>query len=572
MTTTLPAPFPAPEQRYLPRDFDPTDEPTLLAVFKELRTRPVAEVDELLAWIADVDELESALDAADAHAAIAATRNTEDVAAREAHLDMQTRVRPLARRHLDSLDRKYLACEARASLERSRWGVYDRLRSNRASLYSKANLPLLAEEAELSQRHDERVGALSVPFRGGSYTPQAMARWLDDPDRQAREEAWQALATARLGAADDLNGLFDRLLALRREVADNAGFTDYREYCFRDRERFDYGPADCESFHAAVEEQVVPAMIELRERRRRALGLPHLRPWDLAVDPLLRPPLRPFQDADELADLCERILTCVDPTVGEQFAFLRSRGLLDLANRPGKAPGGYQRTLADVRLPFIFANAVGIQQDVRTLLHEAGHAVHALAARDQPVADYRHAPPEFCEVASMSMELLGAEQFAGNYPPEDARRAHAEQLERSLAILPWVATIDAFQHWLYSYPEHTPDERAAYWVSLRRRFEPDVDWSGHEDWLALEWQRQLHLFKYPFYYIEYGIAQVGALQVWLNWRNKGAPALKAWRGALALGGSRPLPELFTAAHVCFDFGPGMLSTLTRAVLDAIGPR
>jgi oligoendopeptidase F len=561
--------FPAPEQRWLPAGFDAGDAAAVKRAFRELTRRRPADRDELLAWIADADELHSAVDAGEARRRIAATRDTTDAGARAEHERYQQVIVPLARRQRDALDALYLDSPGRAALDRGAWGVHDRLVANRHALHRDANVALAAREASLALRHDTLMGALTVAFRGEELTPQGVARWLDHPERDLREQAWLALARARLGRADELGALFDELLAVRREQAANAGFESYADFRHRELERFDYGTEQCEAFHAAVEQHVVPAVVALRVARRAELGVPTLRPWDLAVDPQGRAPLRPFEDEAGLLDLGRRLLERVDPELSEQLGFLAERDLLDLVNRPGKAPGGYQQFLEDVRLPFVFANAVGVQQDVRTLLHETGHAVHALAAREQPVLDYRHAPIEFCEVASMSMELLGAEQFAAAYTAADARRARRLQLEHALALLPWVATVDAFQHWAYGYPEHTAEERAAYWTSLRRRFEPDVDWSGHEDWLALEWQRQLHVFKHPFYYIEYGIAQVGALQVWLNWRNKGRPAYDAWRGALALGGSRPLPELFTAAHACFDFGPRMLQTLTRAVCEAL---
>jgi oligoendopeptidase F len=562
-------PFPLPPRRWLPAGLDVTDEPSVAAACDELLARPLPDAAALTSWLLDVDELESALEAVETRARIAATRDTTDPGARARHLHIQQRLLPFVRPRLDALDRHFLQAPARAGLPAERWAVLERLKTNRAQLFRPANVPLAAREAELVQRHDEHLGALAVAFRGECHTPQAMARWLDHPDRATREEAFRALSAARLSLSDVLSELFEELLALRRELAANAGLKDYRDYRFRELERFDYGPAECEAFAAAVELQVVPVVCELREARRRALGLSQLRPWDLFVDPTGLPPLRPFRTADELAALGERLLRRVDPELGSQFAWLRAAGQLDLANRPGKAPGGYNATLHDVRLPFIFANAVGLQGDVRTLLHEAGHAFHTLACRDQPVVAYRHAPMEFCEVASMSMELLTAEHYAAGYAPADAVRARRQQLEHSLTLLPWVATIDSFQHWLYTYPEHTRSERAAYWTALRMRFEPDVDWSGHMEWLAVEWQRQLHLFRHPFYYIEYGLAQVGALQVWLNARHKGREAIEAYRAALALGSSRPLPELFTAAHACFDFGPPMLGTLARAVRDAL---
>ena len=573
-TLTAEPRFGPPVRRWLAADFDATDEARFAAAAADLAGRAPRSVEALRAWLADLDELESAFDAAEARAQVAFLRDTQDVAARRRHLDVQQRARPAARAALDGLDRIYLECRARATLDPATWLCFDRMRANRAALHRPENLPLQAQEGELQLRHDERLGGLLVSFRGEAHTLPAMAAWLDEPDRALREQAWLAVQRARFGIAPDLSALFDELARLRNRIAANAGFETYRDWRFRELERFDYGVEECEAFHAAVEEHVVPALAELRGRRAAALGVSALRPWDLNVDPAGRPALRPFRDGAELARLAGRVLARVDPAAGEAFEFLVGQGLTDLMNRPHKAPGAFSRTLQDVRLPFVYANAVGRLDDLRTVLHEAGHAWHALLCRDQPALSLRRAPKEFAEVASMGMELLGFEQLGVVLPAADAARARREQLERALAILPWAATVDAFQHWLYTYPEHSADERAEHWVALRRRFEPDVDWTGHEALLAVDWQRQLHLFKHPFYYIEYGIAQVGALQIWLNGRNHGAEAVAAYRAALALGGSRPLPELFTTAHACFDFGPSMLETLTGAVmaeLRADGP-
>jgi len=569
MSTIAAISYPPPEPRFLPADFDATDTSQIEARFDELQQRPLEDVAALRAWIADVDELIAAMSAVESRGRIAASVDTTDEAARAALIDFQTRVLPVRKRGAAALDKRFVECPHRAELDAGTWGVFDRFKRAEQELFREANVALETEESRLALRYDELMGGLSVTFRGEQYTPQAMARFLEEHDRDTRREAWTASANARMAVSEEVETVLDQLLSLRGEMAANADCVDYREFRFRQLHRFDYSPAECEEFHAAVEQHVVPAVNALRERRRRALGVDQLCPWDLAVDPEGKPPLRPFADVAELSDMCETAFTRVDPELGAQFAFMREHDLLDLANRPGKAPGGYQATPADTRLPFIFANSVGLMNDVRTLLHEGGHAFHALACRDQPVADYRHAPIEFCEVASMSMELLGAEQYEAVMSAEDAVRARSQQLHRSLELLPWVATVDAFQHWLYTHPGHGHDERREAWIALRERFEPGLDWTGHEDWYGLEWQRQLHLYKVPFYYIEYGIAQVGALQVWLNWRNKGAPALAAWREALALGGSRPLPDLFTAAHVCFDFGPAMLQTLCAAVMESI---
>jgi oligoendopeptidase F len=359
--------------------------------------------------------------------------------------------------------------------------------------------------------------------------------------------------------------MFEDLLKLREEIAANAGFPDYRAYAFRAHCRFDYTPEDCLRFHDAIERHVMPVLRELQAERRRHLNLPTLRPWDLAVDPLSRPPLRPFEQVDTLVHKTQQIFDRLDPDLAQGFRTLQDLGLLDLANRKGKAPGGYQATLAESRLPFIFMNAVGVHRDIETILHEAGHAFHTLATRPEELYAYRSAPIEFCEVASMSMELLGNEFLDTFYNPDDARRARRDHLEGVVKVFPWIATVDAFQHWIYTHPGHTRAERRAAWLSLLDRFGDDVDWRGYEEARAAWWHRQLHIFIHPFYYVEYGIAQLGALQVWSRARQDLASALRQYRAALALGGSKPLPELFAAAGCQFDFSVQTVQPLISQV-------
>jgi oligoendopeptidase F len=393
-----------------------------------------------------------------------------------------------------------------------------------------------------------------------------MAPFLEETDRAVRQEAWELSAHRRLEDREALDGLFDQMKHLRIEIAREAGFANFVEYAFRNRERFDYGIADSVRFHEAVEHVVVPLMRQIQEKHRQALGLDTLRPWDGAVDPLGRPPLVPFQDVEQLAAGTESIFHEVNPELGAQFSFLRARQLLDLANRKGKAPGGYQTTLEDERLPFIFMNAVGLDSDVRTLLHEGGHAFHTLACRAEPLSAYRESPLEFCEVASMTMELLGARRLDPFYNRADADRSNRKLLEGIVLILPWIATVDAFQHWIYSHPDHSRQERKAAWRQLLERFGGAVDWSGYEDARDHSWHRQLHIFLYPFYYIEYGIAQLGALQIWQRSLTDRPGAVAAYKQALALGGSRPLPELFAAAGARFDFS----DTVIASLMDTIG--
>ena len=363
----------------------------------------------------------------------------------------------------------------------------------------------------------------------------------------------------------ELEEIFELLLEIRQKIARNAGFDNYRDYAFRRLGRFDYAPDDCLRFHEAVEAEVVPVMRELQAERRCQLGLQTLRPWDLAVDALNRPPLRPFEQVEQMVSRTQGIFSQLDPDLAEGFDRMRRLGLLDLDNRKGKAPGGYQSTLAEARLPFIFMNAVGLQRDVETILHEAGHAFHALATREENLYAYRSAPIEFCEVASMSMELLGSEFLEQFYPSPEAKRARRAHLEGVMSVFPWIATVDAFQHWIYTHPGHSRAERTAAWVDSMKRFGGEVDWSGHETARANLWHRQLHIFIHAFYYIEYGIAQLGALQVWANSRADKAAALDSYKRALALGGSRPLPELFSAAGCKFDFSRITMAPLVRDV-------
>jgi oligoendopeptidase F len=368
-----------------------------------------------------------------------------------------------------------------------------------------------------------------------------------------------------LQEAGKFEGIFEELLLLREQIAKNAGFANYRDYAFRANRRFDYSPEDCLRFHDAIECEVMPVLNELQTERRRQMKLDKLRPWDLAVDPLNRPPLRPFAQVGQMISASQKIFDRLDKDLAGGFKTMNDLRLLDLDNRKGKAPGGYQSTLAEARLPFIFMNAVGVQRDVETILHEAGHAFHALAARDEDLFAYRHAPIEFCEVASMSMELLGNEFIESFYSPSEAKRARRDHLEGIVEIFPWIATVDAFQHWIYTHPAHSRAERRAAWLALMDRFGGEVDWSGYETVRASLWHRQLHIFLHPFYYVEYGIAQLGALQVWSNSSRDKARALADYKRSLSLGGSRPLPELFAAAGCRFDFSVKTVKPLVDLV-------
>jgi oligoendopeptidase F len=565
-TTYQPETFP---RRWLPSDatFKTWDE--IEPWYKKLLDRPIHSTAELERWLADCDELNCAVGQEGDERYIAMTCQTDDPEREAAHLAFVRDIRPKLKPLLNELRSKYLDSPHRAGLPAERYRVFDRAQANRRELYREANIPRETELAELDQQYQKTIGAMTVQFEGQERTPAQMAPILEETDRDRRKVAWELVAARRLQDRDRLDDIFDRMIALRQEIAKEAGFPGYVEYVYKARERFDYGVAQAKAFQDAIEAEVVPLARRIQEERKKTLRVETLRPWDISVDPLGRPPLRPFVDVEKLAEGCETIFADVDPELGAQFAFLRASKLLDLANRKGKAPGGYQTTLEDDRLPFIFMNAVGVDGDLRTLLHEGGHAFHALASRGESLAAYRESPIEFCEVASMSMELLGARNLGMFYNDADADRSYEQLLEGIVLILPWIATVDAFQHWIYERPSHARDERRAAWNDLMDRFGGIVDWSGYEDARASSWHRQLHIFLYPFYYIEYGIAQLGALQIWERSLTDRAGAVASYRKALAIGGARPLPDLFAAAGAKFDFSRATIAPLMRAIGDEL---
>jgi oligoendopeptidase F len=542
--------------------------------YQKLLGQPVGSASELEQWLTAAGELNAAVGEEGVKRYIAMTCQTDDPEREAEYLAFVRDIEPKLKPLLNDIRRRYLDAPARSQLSKVRYAVFDRALENRRALFREANIPRETQLAELEQQYQKIVGAMAVTFRGEERTLPQMAPFLEETDRSVRQQAWELSAERRLQDREALDGLFDQMKKLRIEIAHEAGFADFVEFAFRNRERFDYGAADTIRFHEAVEHVVVPLARRIQKEQQEALGLEALRPWDLSVDRLGRPPLEPFKNVEKLASGTETIFRDVDPELGEQFAFLRRRELLDLANRKGKAPGGYQTTLEDARLPFIFMNAVGLDSDLRTLLHEGGHAFHTLASRSEPLAAYRESPLEFCEVASMSMELLGARRLEAFYQPAERDRSNRKLLEGIVLILPWIATVDAFQHWIYSHPDHTRADRKAAWRDLLERFGGDVDWSGFEEARDHSWHRQLHIFLYPFYYIEYGIAQLGALQVWQRSLSDRAGAVADYKKALALGGSRPLPELFAAAGIRFDFSEQIIGPLMETIrneLDKLSP-
>jgi oligoendopeptidase F len=519
----------------------------------EKRAAAAKSAAELEKWLLDWSELNAALDEEASRRYIAMTCHTDNADAEKAYLHFVEHVEPEVKPRQFALEKIYVAHPQFNQLPKARYQVFNRDVKNHVELFRPENVALETEEAKLSQQYQKLIGAQTVTFRGEEKTLVQMGRYLEEPNRALRQEAWELVAKCRLQDADKCEAIFDGLIELRTQIAKNAGFDNYRDYVFRQKCRFDYTAENCFQFHEAVAKEIMPAVREIQNERQRQLKLEKLRPWDLAVDPQNRASLKPFAEAGEMVARTQKIFNHLDAGLAADFRQMQDLKLLDLDNRKGKAPGGYQSTLSEARVPFIFMNAIGLQRDVETLLHEAGHAFHAQATRDEDLYAYRGAPIEFCEVASMSMELLGNEFLEEFYSKPEANRARKTHLEGIIGFFPWMATVDAFQHWIYTHAGHTRAERKAAYLKLMDRFGGDADFSGYEEMRAYSWHRQLHIFLHPFYYVEYGIAQLGALQVWANSKRDKAKAMDDYKKSLALGGSRPLPELFAAAGCKFQF-------------------
>jgi oligoendopeptidase F len=556
---------PANPRSFVPANLDLGDWPQIAPLFDQLERQAAAANDAQAfeQWILNWCELSAALDQEGSCRNIAMTCHTDNGDAEQAYLHFVEQVEPQLKPRQFALEKLYVAHPQRKNLPKARYEVFDRDVANHVLLFRPENVALETEEAKLGQQYQKLIGAQTVNFRGEEKTLVQMGRYLEEPDRALREEAWTLVANRRLQDVQKCEQIMDELIKLRHQIATNAGFENYLEFIFRQKGRFDYTPADCVKFHDAIESEIMPAVREIQNERRQKLNLEKLRPWDLAVDPLNRAPLKPFADVGEMVARTQKIFNHLDAELAANFQEMRGKKLLDLDNRKGKAPGGYQSTLAEARVPFIFMNAVGVQRDVETILHEAGHAFHAQATRGEDLYPYRSAPIEFCEVASMAMELLGNEFIEQFYAPAEAARARKTHLEGIIGFFPWMAVVDAFQHWIYTHPGHTRAERKTTYIALMNRFGGDVDYSGFEEVRAHSWHRQLHIFLYPFYYVEYGIAQLGALQVWANSKANKAKALGDYKKALALGGSRPLPELFAAAGCKLDFSAATIKPLIQ---------
>ncbi len=551
------------QRHYLPQDFAITDWAALEPYFKTLLEQEITSKESLEKWLVDMSELEAAVNEDACWRQIKMTCDNENKALEEAFNFFCMEIQPQIQPYSDALNKKLLASSYLADLDEKLYHTYIRSTKKNIELFREENIPLQAEIAVLQQQFGQVTGAMMVTVNGEEFTLQQAAKFLENEDRNLREEVYRKIQTRRLEDKETLNELYDKLIYLRNKEAMNAGFDNYRDYRFKELGRFDYTKEDCYKFHDAVKQYVMPLVNEIYKNKKAKLGLETLRPWDLEAEPAGTKPLRPFKTGEELLQKSVECFTKLRPFFGDCLQRMKDMQHLDLESRKGKSPGGYNCPLAESGAPFIFMNAAGQMGDVTTMVHEGGHAIHSFLAHPLPLTGFKEYPMEIAEVASMAMELFSMTHWETFFDDAtDLTRAKEHQLERTITIFPWIAIIDKFQHWVYEHAIHTHEERTAAWEATVAEFTDDViDYSGLETFRHNAWQRQLHLFEVPFYYIEYGIAQLGAIGMWMQYKQDAEKALDNYCTALSLGGTKTLPELYKAAGLEFDFSPEKIKVL-----------
>jgi oligoendopeptidase F len=567
---TMPVATPTrPERTFLPADFTITTWEELKPFFEDLAARPLDTEMALRQFLKDRSELESAIAEDMGWRYIRMTCYTEDEAHRNAYTYFVQHLQPPMAPYSDVLNKKVVSSAALEKLAgEDGYRILIRNLKKDIALYREENIPLFTEIQTKTQQYGQISGAMTVELGGKELTLQQAAVILLSTDRTKREEAYRKIGQRRLQDKEELDQLYSDLIALRHQVAQHAGFSNFRDYQFQAYGRFDYSPKDCFAFHDSIESEVLPVLNQLARQRATRLGLPKLRPWDKAVDPEGREALKAFENGADLTEKAIRAFSDLDPYLGDCLSTMKEMGHLDLESRKGKAPGGYNYPLAEIGVPFIFMNATSTHRDMVTLMHEGGHAVHNFLTKELALADFKSPPMEVAELASMSMELLSMDHWNHFFAkPEDLQRARQEQLEDLMETLPWVATIDAFQHWVYENPKHTAAERKQVWNQTFDRFADDqTDWSGLQENKDYLWQKQLHLYEVPFYYIEYGMAQLGAIAMWRNYRKNKRDGLNGYFQALRQGNLRTVPEIYAAGGIRFDFS----RTYIRELMQFVG--
>jgi oligoendopeptidase F len=542
-------------RHFLPENFSFSDWNGLEPFYEGLKSRHINSADELIQWLTDWSELESYLSEDSAWRYINFTRNTEDEEAKKKYLFVINEIKPKIAPYAHELDKKFSASPFLDGLKDEAFKIYIRSVRNEVDLYREENIPLYTKAEEEAQKYADLVSQMTIHYNGQEYTLAQAAKFMKDTDRNVRKEVYDMINERRMQDRDALDLLFDALVKIRHQIALNAGFKNYRDYKFKALGRFDYTQEDVYNFHTSVKEEIVPIVNDIIAKKKEALKVDVLRPYDLDAETTGKPALRPYENSRELVEKTIKCFEKLHPILGDYIKIMDDKGYLDLESRKGKAPGGYNYPLDEIGIPFIFMNSSGKFRDLVTMLHEGGHAIHSFLTRNLELNAFKHTPSEVAELASMSMELISMDAWDVFFDnPDDLKRAKWEQLEGIIEILPWIASVDKFQNWIYTNPEHTHAERTAEWVKIFNEFHSDItDWEGYAKYKEIAWQKQLHIFEVPFYYIEYGIAQLGALAVWKNCKKDPAKGLQQYVEALKLGYTRPVPEIYKTAGIKFDF-------------------
>lgn len=557
-----------PIRKFLPETFTVTGWDQLKPYFDRLLEREITSIDGLKDWLRDRSELESVISEDFAWRYINMTRFTENETYSKAYQDFVENIQPKMAPVSDQLNRKATSSEFLDVLaNETGYDIMIRNLKKDIEIFREENIPLFTEISLEQQKYNTIAGAMMVELDGKELTLQQASVKLMSVNREERERVYHKISSRRLQDKQVLDELFTKLIDLRHRVAVNAGFKNFRDYMFTAMGRFDYTPQDCFDFHESVAAEVVPIQNALVVERKKLLSVDPLKPWDKAVDPEGKDPLKAFENGKDLTDKTIECFRRIDPYLGQCLSIMNTMGHLDLESRKGKAPGGYNYPLAEIGVPFIFMNATSTLRDMVTIMHEGGHAVHNFLTRDLALNDFKSTPSEVAELASMSMELISMDAWDIFFTNEDdLKRAKREHLEDILETLPWVATIDKFQHWIYEHPNHSLEERKENWNAIVNQFSDTVtDWKGQEEAKDYLWQKQLHLYEVPFYYIEYGMAQLGAIAIWRNYKQDKQKGLRGYLNALKLGYMKSIPEVYAAANIRFDFSRSYISELMAFV-------
>lgn len=558
------------KRTYIPQNLKMEWE-NLSPILDELLKREIKTVEELEKWLKDKSELEAALEEDFAWRYIKMSCDTANENLVKDFQYFATEIEPKISPLANELNKKFTESAFIEELNQEKYFVYIRAVKKSLALYREENIELFTQLQVTQQKYQSITGAMSVTLNGQEYTLEQASNFLKDTNRTIRKNAWETIQQRRLVAKDELNALFDELVAIRHKVALNAGFENYRDYMFQALGRFDYTPKDCYDFAEAIEKEIVPILKEQAEKRKNELGLTELKPWDMEVNTAGKPALKPFKNGQELIDKSIECFSAIHPELGQKLAIMKANNLFDVESRMSKAPGGYNYPLAETGAPFIFMNSANSLRDLTTMVHEGGHAVHTFLTANLELNDFKHCPSEVAELASMSMELISMDNWNVYFDNEENLiRAKKEQLADVLKTLPWVAVIDQFQHWIYTNQTHNAADRETAFKQIYNRFG-----AGFADWTSLEqqfgnlWQKQLHLFEVPFYYIEYAIAQLGAVAVWKNYKENPTKALAQYLEALALGYTKPLNQIYETAGIKFDFSAKYINELASFVKEEL---